>query len=194
MTIEAFEEILTLCYKYEVKVNLTTNGTLLKKHKDLLLSSKALRQVSISLQSYEKPEDYKDFEIYLNNVMSIVNEGRNNTNIIFELRLWNYEDEESVGNNSIKNQQALEIIKKALEISEDFYEELPKGKGIKLLSQVYLSKSYEFQWPDMSRQVISTKGSCYGLREQIGILVNGDVGIGKDSEKWAIFLGSQLKD
>jgi radical SAM protein with 4Fe4S-binding SPASM domain len=170
-----FEKILDLCFKYELKVNLTTNGTLLKKHKDLLLSSKALRQISISLQSYEKPEDYKAFEIYLNNVMNIVNEGRENTNIIFELRLWNYEDEEGVRNNSSKNEQALEIIKQFLGISDDFYEELPKGKGIKLLPQVYLSKSYEFQWPDMSRQVITTKGSCYGLRQQVGILVNGDV-------------------
>ncbi|SHH44360.1 radical SAM/SPASM domain-containing protein [Clostridium grantii] len=170
-----FKEILDLCYKYKVKVNLTTNGTMIMKHMGLLLSSKAIRQVSMSLQSYENLKDYEAFETYLKSIISFVNKGREKTNIIFELRLWNYEDEESVINNFNKNKKSLEHIKESLELKDGVYEQLPKGKGIKLLPQVYLSKSYEFQWPNLSREIISTKGSCYGLRQQIGILVNGDV-------------------
>ena len=48
------KEILELCNKYGIKVNLTTNGTLLKEKIDILKEAESLRQVNISLHSLSK--------------------------------------------------------------------------------------------------------------------------------------------
>lgn len=167
--------ILKLCEVYGIKVNITTNGTLIEKQSEQLLTSQSLRQVSISLQSFEAVDDKEAFEGYMKHVMDFVNKVRLHTNIIIELRLWNY-DREKIGTKVyIKNQWALSYIKQSLELKVDIKEELPIVKGVKLVDNVYLSQSCEFEWPDMKKEVISQSGSCYGLSQQVGILVNGDV-------------------
>ena len=56
------EVFLEEAYKKGVKVNITTNGTLLKKNKEILLNSKSLRQVNISLHSFEANDSKITFE------------------------------------------------------------------------------------------------------------------------------------
>ncbi len=169
-----FKEILDLCAFYGVKVNLTTNGTLIRNHQETLLQATALRQVSVSLQSQENLENETVFKQYMEDVLRLVESGKKDTDIIFEWRLWNYE-ETITGSETGKNQIALAMIQTQLEVTRESIDAIPQGKGTKLTDQVYLSKSLEFQWPDMSLDVIGTQGTCYGLRQQVGILVNGDV-------------------
>ena len=40
---------------------------------------------------------------------------------------------------------------------------------------IFLSIDKQFEWPDMNREEISEIGTCYGLRQQIAILVDGTV-------------------
>ena len=47
------EKFLDIAYENGLKVNITTNGTLINKVKDILIKAKALRQVNISLHSFE---------------------------------------------------------------------------------------------------------------------------------------------
>ena len=47
------EEFFAIAGDLDYKVNITTNGTLLKQKADILLSAKSLRKVSISLHCYE---------------------------------------------------------------------------------------------------------------------------------------------
>jgi radical SAM protein with 4Fe4S-binding SPASM domain len=170
------KEILELCSQFGVSVNLTTNGTMLLTQKDILLASKSLRQVSVSLQSFEEVEEQERFDAYLKNVLMVVKEGYSSSKVIFELRLWNYNGEnERINQDLSRNQKAMGIIEETLELDYSIKDQFQKGKGIKLLPQIYLSKSYIFEWPDMSREVVSYTGSCYGLKQQVGILVNGDV-------------------
>jgi MoaA/NifB/PqqE/SkfB family radical SAM enzyme len=169
-----FIEILRLCEAYEMKVNLTTNGTFIGQYANELLSSKALRQISISLQSQENLDDEKGFRQYMKDVLRLVKDGSSVSDIIFELRLWNYEGSVS-GHDMDKNEIALAMIMEELDVTAEDIEAIPQGKGTKLMANVYLSKSVEFQWPDMKLDVIGTEGTCYGLRQQVGILVNGDV-------------------
>jgi len=168
-----FEGILNLCGAYKVKVNLTTNGTLLKKHKDVVEKSKALRQVSVSLQSQENLDNGEAFTTYMTTILDIIQSNVKKTDQIYELRLWNYED--TIGSDVIKNTTALSMIMDRFKVSADLVNAIPGGKGSKLVPQVYLSKALEFQWPTMEIDPISTTGTCYGLRQQVGILVNGDV-------------------
>lgn len=169
-----FIEILRLCEAYGLKVNLTTNGTLIGQYAKELLASKALRQISISLQSQENLDDEKGFRQYMKDVLKLVKDGSSVSDIIFELRLWNYEGSVN-GHDLDKNEIALSMIMEQLDVTSEAIEAIPQGKGTKLMLNVYLSKSVEFQWPDMNLEVISIEGTCYGLRQQVGILVNGDV-------------------
>jgi radical SAM protein with 4Fe4S-binding SPASM domain len=52
---------------------------------------------------------------------------------------------------------------------------LSEAKALKLGNRVYLNQDYEFQWPDLKAEEDFAKGSCYGLRNQVAILVDGTV-------------------
>jgi radical SAM protein with 4Fe4S-binding SPASM domain len=47
--------------------------------------------------------------------------------------------------------------------------------GIKIAERVYLNLSKKFQWPDKNIELLSNEGFCYGLRDHLGILVDGSV-------------------
>ena len=47
-----FKDIVELCKVYNSRVMITTNGLLLKKYKDFLLSSNTVRQINFSLQAF----------------------------------------------------------------------------------------------------------------------------------------------
>lgn len=51
-------EFLKICEDYKLQVNITTNGTRVSAVKDILYSSPALRQLNISLHSFENVESY----------------------------------------------------------------------------------------------------------------------------------------
>ncbi len=83
--------ILKLCSKYEIKVNITTNGTLLYKYKDIL---KSVRQINISLHSII--DKNKLFDIF--NAVDELSE-----NVIISYRLWTKNNNEEYILNEIKN-------------------------------------------------------------------------------------------
>ena len=55
------KEILSLCEKYNLKVNISTNGTLLKDKYELL---KDIRQLNVSLHSFEKQDEKRLGKLY----------------------------------------------------------------------------------------------------------------------------------
>ena len=84
--------------------------------------------------------------------------------------MWNLKD-------ISENDCNLHILKKL----EDEYNhtELPNkakySEFIKLKENVFLNQDTKFEWPSTENKEISTEGTCLGLRNQIAILVNGDV-------------------
>ena len=66
------EKFLEISYNEGFKVNLTTNGTLIPKVKEVLLNAKALRQINISLHSFEANNNNILFTDYFNNVFDYV--------------------------------------------------------------------------------------------------------------------------
>jgi len=166
-----FEEILDLCNRYNKIVNITTNGTLLDKHGRSIIESPAVRLVNISLQSFEDVENETAYNEYLDKVLGFIKMGLYETNKLFELRLWNFDDI-NLG-ASKENQWTLDYIETFLDLSIPVTDQ--KTKGLKGKSNVYISKGYEFEWPSLENDIINTKGSCYGLRHQVGILSTGEV-------------------
>ena len=165
-----FEE----CHKNELMVNLTTNGTLLNKNSEKLINAKSLRQVNISLHSFEANESNVELYEYINRVTDFINEAREKSDIICAIRLWNMDNEELKGANKL-NLEILNLLEKNLNLDFSLAENLQETHKIKLKDKVYLNMAEKFNWPDISINSIGEEVFCHGLRNQVGILVDGTV-------------------
>lgn len=147
--------ILDICNKYNMKINISTNGVLLKeKMQDI--ENKNIRQMNISVHSFEKRDGLSN---YLANVINSANI-LNKSGTIIRYKLWNDE---------VKDNKCV------IEFLENRYNTkiTKEDKDIKLKDNVYLSIKKPFVWPKEDNKNIS--GTCYGLRQQIAILVDGTV-------------------
>lgn len=167
------EVFLSICEEYGLKVNITTNGTLISEVKDILLKSKALRQVNFSLHSFEANDKNVDFNDYLNNIVDFVKEANEKTGIICTLRLWNLDMKYEASNHM--NVDILDLLEEKFEISDDIKAVLKEKNTFKLRDRVYLNMGQKFMWPSLKIEEIGERAFCYGLRDQIGVLVDGTV-------------------
>jgi radical SAM protein with 4Fe4S-binding SPASM domain len=145
-------EMLDLCYENKLHVNLVTNGTLLADKGDMLLSKPAMRQVNISLHCFSEPNHLKDKNDYIRDVIAFTKKAISQSEIMISLRFWNIEKE----NQDIRrdNQIILNVIE----------QEFVPGSGLINTLKPGIMSDYD-----------SPNGSCYGLRDQLGILYDGTV-------------------
>lgn len=167
------ESFLGMCYDTGLQVNITTNGTLLKREKDILLNASALRKVSISVHSFEANDTAIELQQYIADVMDFAKEA-SEKGVICELRLWNGESEGIQASNNL-NADIINMIEKAISIDFSLQSAMEQGKNIKLKDKMFLQLAQKFEWPDIDREVIDDGAFCYGLRDQFGILVDGTV-------------------
>ena len=165
------EEILKICEDAKLDVNITTNGFFLEDKKEILLKSKALRQLNVSIHSIEENNFNKiTQDEYINKVINACKYINENSNVIISYRLWNLDDLENLS----KDSKILDALKKAYNI-ENIEEAIQKNHFIKLNKNTYINLDTKFVWPSLNNEVVSKCGSCYGLRQQLGILVDGTV-------------------
>lgn len=165
---------LQIAKEANINVNITSNGTLINNVKDILINSGAVRQINISLHSFEANQNNINFYDYLNNILQFIEEANEKTEIICSLRLWNIDTEELKANNNL-NLDILKLIEEKLNINFSIKDALLDKRGIKLKERVYLNMAEKFSWPDSSISLISEEVFCHGLRDQIGILLDGTV-------------------
>ena len=158
------DEILSLTNKYNKYVNITTNGVFLKKKVNILKKYNNIRQINISLHSENNKINY------IEDIMDAVDNLRN---IFIVYRFWTLKDNK-LDNKMLKY---LEIIREKYNIDNSTYEEIINGKNIKIKNNVYINKDKEFEWPDINNNYYNEHGFCYGLKNQIGILVDGTITI-----------------
>ena len=144
------------------KVILTTNGTLLKKQQDVLLSAQALHKVNISLHAFESNELSISLEEYLRDCFAfgLAAQGE----CIISYRLWNQ------GGADEQNPEILSLLQQ--------YFPQPWAKerhGQRIAQGIYLEHGDRFDWPDLNATDNGEKCFCYGLRDQIGVLCDGTV-------------------
>ncbi|NTV89016.1 MAG: radical SAM protein [Clostridiales bacterium] len=161
---------LDLCHEYGFKVNITTNGTLVENAAELLLSKAALRQVNFSLHSFEANSVDFTMESYLDGIFSFIKRAQENK-VVTCLRLWNLADR---GRNDW-NALILKHISEELKPGFTLQQELTPVKGIRLADYVFLNQAEVFDWPDLNAEEVGNVGFCYGLRDQLGFLVDGTV-------------------
>jgi radical SAM protein with 4Fe4S-binding SPASM domain len=180
---EKLQDILSLCEKYHMHANITTNGTLIPKKTEILYHSTALRQVNVSLHSFEHEEElsmnnqippsiFKELDDYINPILDYAKFMSTHTKAITALRLWNLEGEHSNSITHDKNRYVLSLLEKSFDLS---IEPEKITRGIKLMERVFLNQDKRFEWPNLNVPVLSTTGFCYGLGAQAAILVDGTV-------------------
>lgn len=167
------QRFLELSKQQEIKVNITTNGTLINNVKEVLLAAPALRQVNISLHSFEANEDDIDFNEYIDSVINFVKEARDNTNIISSMRLWNLDSKHEASNSLNKN--IFKILEDKFELDFNLKDILLEKNSVKLFKNVYLSMADKFEWPNINIAPSNERAFCNALRDQFGILVDGTV-------------------
>ena len=145
------------------RVILTTNGTLLDKKKDVLLKAKALHKVSISLHCYEANDMGYSIDGYLKSCFNFCREAADN-GIISVMRLWNIGGEDEMNNK---------ILSAMHTYFSDEWKEI--YSGYKLCDKVFLEWGNKFDWPDIDGEYMGECHSCYGLRDQVGVLSDGTV-------------------
>ena len=153
---------LSLAHDAGFKVILTTNGTLLHKQQDLLLSSSGLHKVNISLHAFEANDLDIPFEEYLRRCFEFgkAAEGK----ILISYRLWNH------GGADRMNEQIKATL--ATYFPEPWVQE---RRGLRIGNRVYLEHGDKFDWPDLAAPDGGERVFCYGLRDQLGVLCDGTV-------------------
>ena len=155
-------EFLEIAGQQGFRVILTTNGTLLAKQQELLLSSPALHKVNISLHAFEANDLAVPFEKYLADCFAFGQATKGEKLVVY--RLWNQ------GGSDKKNIEILEVLHRAF--PGDW---IAEKRGTRLSDRTYLEYGDKFDWPDLAAPVGSNRVFCYGLRDQLGILCDGTV-------------------
>jgi len=159
------EDILNILEKYNLKANITTNGTLLREKFEILKNSKSIRQINISIHSITKNKDIK--EIYLKEIFESVDEL---DDIIISYRLWNLNANKE--NNS--NKYIIDNLEKYYNI-KNLSNILNSNNSYKIKDNIFINQDIEFVWPDINNDPIIQRGRCFALKDQIAILVDGTV-------------------
>ncbi|MCK9471335.1 MAG: radical SAM/SPASM domain-containing protein [Bacilli bacterium] len=163
------EEFLIIAENKGFKVNITTNGTLINKVKNILINKPGLRQINFSLHSIN-PDNYELLESIINFSKDVSNNG-----IYVNLRLWNLTLENELNKLNNKNKVIVKILENAFSLPFKIEEKVNPNNSIKLANNIYLNQDHEFQWPDLEASNLGVTGFCYGLRTHLGILVDGTV-------------------
>ena len=156
------EQFLHLAGEYGFKVILTTNGTLLHRHQEMLLHAPSLHKANISLHAFEANDLSMPFSEYLHQCFSFGRALEGKKLVVY--RLWNQ------GGADEKNAEILNTMKTYF--STTWQEE---RRGFRIGERVYLEYGDKFDWPDLNAKDDGEHVFCYGLRNQIGILCDGTV-------------------
>lgn len=168
-------EILQAASEEDFFVNITTNGTLINKSSDLLLGEFPPRQINFSLHSFDGNLDSIDNNHYLDNILFFVEKSLAKNQTYISLRLWNFnmDDKDSIQQKG--NRYILDKIENRFQLDYKISELLVPGKGFKIKDKLYINSDLKFKWPELSDTHFEEEGFCYGLRNQIAILVDGTV-------------------
>ena len=159
------KELLKILEEYNLKTNITTNGTLIKENLEIIKNSKAVRQINFSLHSITQNKNLG--KQYLIDIFKSTEEL---DDILISYRLWNMQ---SIDKNNI-NDEIIQTIEEYYNI-KNLKQQLMENEFIKIKNNLFINQDIEFEWPDIDKKPIIERGRCLALKEQIGILVDGTV-------------------
>lgn len=169
------DKFLDICDEMGFRANITTNGTLIKKAGDKIINKPALRQINFSLHSFDGNEIKGSMEDYINDIISFTKETLRISDTKVALRFWNLTRDNHVNVKSQRNRRILDVIEREFELPYRIEEKISSERGVKIGEKLYLNQDHEFEWPGLECEEDDGRGFCYGLRNQIAILVDGTV-------------------
>jgi len=164
-------EVLEAAEYNNLKVVITTNGTLLKDKAEILAKAKNIRQLNISLHSIEQNPDLNiDKKQYFKELFDAVEEITKGNNCFISYRLWNLDDINENG----KNVGILNWLKEYYNMPQ-LLELVKDNDFVEIGNKKYINLDTIYEWPSLEKEIVSTTGNCYGLVNQLAILVDGTV-------------------
>ena len=173
LTLSNLFEYLELSHKYGFEVELTTSGYYLKKTRVEVLFHEAVRQLNISLNSYNKNSLNLSFDEYMDGVfLACGNKLALYPKPFINLRVWNLDEALSeVEFNTLLFEKMENFFKVKID-TQAIYKE--KIKSLRLASKILLNFDNYFEWPSIE-STHESDATCYGLKSHIGILADGTV-------------------
>lgn len=169
----AFEELVGICQEHSVRIFLVTNGVLLREKQAELLLNPAFRQVCFSLHSFRDNFGDRDPSAYLERIFAYTERAlEQRPDLYINFRLWNLEDPRGTG---AKNLDILRRIEERFGTQVNPNADVRIHKSRRIKNRLYLHFDTEFVWPSLELPVIGEKGTCRGLSNHFGILVDGTV-------------------
>lgn len=166
------KNILDLCEQYKVQVQITTNGLLIKRMSELLLSYSIVRQVNFSIQSYIDNFPSKDFRPYLINILEFTKLAHlKREKMYINYRLWNLKE----STDFKENEEIFRFVESFLDIEIKRSIDVGSIKSKRIWNKLYLHFDSRFKWPSLDNEILNTSGRCYGLDSHIGIHSDGSV-------------------
>lgn len=165
-----FEKILEIAEYYNVKINLTTNGLLVKRKWKELLKYDCIRQINFSIQSYQDNFPDKPIDQYLSPIFEFTKsflEKRPNSYINY--RLWN------LGDENLDNEEVIQKTQDFFNVEINRNVDVGFRKSKKVWNNLYLHFDSRFTWPGLEQESLGHQGKCYGLSNHIGIHADGTV-------------------
>lgn len=146
LTQSNLHDYLDIIHKYGLKAMLTTSGYFLKKHNYDTLFHPCVKQINISLNSFNKNDTSLTFEQYITPVIALCEEKlRREEELFINLRVWNLDEMMSERSfNDILFSKLSQTFDTPLSL-ETIYEERPKS--IRLASKILVHFDNYFEWP-----------------------------------------------
>lgn len=155
-------------------VMITTSGFYLDASRRAMLFHSCIKQVNISLNSFNKNSVSRSFDAYIDNILALCDEKLDQPHEFFiNLRLWNLDE---VCSEDVFNEQLFILLEKHFALGAGFIRNHLSGErqSLRLASKILLHFDRYFQWPSLNNE-ISGDGYCHGLRKQIAVLADGRV-------------------
>ena len=165
------EALLDLSHDHGFKVNITTNGTLIKRTGPNIIQKPALRQINFSLHSCLVNGSGGSAGEYLDDIFAFAKKTFREKGPIICLRLWN-----AKGNGDVSaNGDILERIGREFDCVAALSDHAKLFDGVKIADGIFLNCAVEFEWPGLDKKDCGREGFCRGLRDQLAVLVDGTV-------------------
>ncbi|OHD90290.1 radical SAM protein [Sulfuricurvum sp. RIFCSPLOWO2_12_FULL_43_24] len=174
MVLTNLREYLEIAYASGLKVMITTSGFYLDSARREALFHPSIRQINISLNSFNKNSVSRSFESYMDPILELCDEKLLRSKDFFiNLRVWNLDEEQS---EKEFNEKLFELLERHFDLEEGSVASQINGErqSIRLASKILLHFDRYFEWPSLSN-THESDGYCQGLDKQIAVLSDGRV-------------------
>lgn len=161
--------MLDIAENHSMVVNVTTNGVLLAKVTDALLSKPAVRQVTVSANSFAPDESLMSMRDYADGIVRLCMSKKHEQ--FASIRVWNPKSKGDSDSVSV----LLKTLESKLDVPFSVLEKLKAETSVSVGNNIFVNSKEPFEWPDVNAADESSDGFCLGLRAQIAILVDGTV-------------------